>query len=261
MKKKRRLLLCIPILLGLLGCGSDKMEPLREVRDELAQEEENMLEITKTDGDFTVTLNQIAFEEGMVVLDYTVKSENLTPYADVLPKIMKNDIEISGGNRYDLNLKSQKEKSYVMFFEALESEFSEEDIGKEVEIQFESMSRMTDVDILFPVKIQKVHETEKILVGKKLEYQDKDIIIDYIERSKFYTAVYVKNMDDSMDDFCLPRVTDSDHKEITFFGGETKRFLYERLGDDCEKINITMVQYEYKDRSETVSEMLEIKLK
>lgn len=265
MKRKRRIVLFILLGIALQGCGTKEIrkEILKDIKSNIEQEEENILAVTKSQEDFSVTLNQIAFEEEAVILDVTMKSDDISQYGDVLPQISKDEMKINLNLGYNINGKDKKEKNDIMIFWVEKSKLSKENIGEEVEIRFSSINKLTDIDITFPVRISKVYDAETIPVGKKLEYEGKSITIESVVLSEFYTKVNISGEEDFIGDFCFLQMMDSNQKEIPAFNGSQESFLYARIKEDCEKISISMIRdKDGKNKNyETISEPMEIKLK
>lgn len=270
MKKGRTILalLAVLVLFSLcLGCGSGGVSAKGE-KEEIAAsfEQENITELhaQQEQNDLSIALNHVVFEENYLILDYTLKSADLSKYEDVLPGFRKGDLEQEDG--YTVAVKDgEKEKCMVGYLEVEAGAFSQNNVGEDVEIIFSSLygEEGSGIDIIFPVKIEEVFMSTVVEVGQEFSCEDGAVFVKSIAVSKFYTDVYMDMADcpTFMEEFYGWEIADESGKILQWVNGSGETYNYSALPEGCKELGLTLIKYKEDNSYDKVGETVTIPIR
>ena len=269
MKKVKIIFPTLFLLLLVLcsGCGSGGVSG-KEGKEEIAAcfEQEGIAELheRQEQDDLSIALNHVVFEENLIILDYTLKSADLSRYEDVLPEFRKGDLEQEDG--YTVAVKEgEKEKRIIAYLEVTDGAFSYENVGEDVEIIFSSLyvEEGSGIDIIFPVRIEEVFMPTVVEVGQKFSCEDGAVFVKSIVVSKFYTDVYIDMADcpTFMEEFYGWEITDESGKVLQWLSGSGETYNYSALPQGCKELKLTLIKYKEDNSYEKVGETVTIPIR
>ncbi len=208
-------------------------------------ESENVseLHLQQEQGDFSIELDHVVFEDNMVIFDYTMKAPNAAQYVDVHPELPKKVDEM--GIAVEEHPEMVRWVGYIIVEDGT---FSQEDVGKEIEIPFVSFEYGdgSDIDMVFHVTIENVLSTEMIDLGREFSLEEGTVMVKSIEVSIFYTKVYFEDMTDEttfITDLYSWEIMDESGKTLPWLGGRDAEYFYTAMPKDCSEIGLTLVKY------------------
>lgn len=270
MKEGRTILELLSVLVLFClcsGCGSGGVSA-KEEKEEIAacfeQEDITELHARQEDDDLSIELHHAVFEENLVILDYTLKSADLSKYEDVLPGFRKGDLEKEDG--YTVTVKEEaKEKRMVGYLEVEAGTFSQKNVGEDVEIIFSSLygEEGSGIDMIFPVKIEEVFMSAVVEVGQEFSCADGAVFVKSIAVSKFHTDVHMDmaNCPTFMEEFYGWEIADESGKILQWINGSGETYNYSALPESCKELGLTLIKYKEDNSYEKVGETVTIPIR
>lgn len=267
MKKDKQCILFLFTISALcMGCGQ-KAGSVKEAQTPeavFAEYSDTLIEQEKGDEEVTVQLHHVAWEEERMILDYTVKAENIENYR-ICNVNFSADGENSVNSSLDCSLyfeELQKAYRLVGLYEWEDETLSEEAVGEKVKLQmcFPEADDSQGVSVEFDLEIPQLFSTKQIPVESDLTYDKGTTTIEELEVSPFYTRLQtdLAENEDFSDEFYSYEITDEEGNAAGFKGGFDDSLFYSRLPKDCAEAGIAVIRYNQDATYDAVSDRLEI---
>jgi len=221
-------------------------------------EENTVIEEEQTEEDLTIRLNHAAFQENCVVVDYTIKAPDISQYEDIMVRIQKADTGSEERNIYTVK-EGKQERQQICYINMKNTAFSQEDVGTETEIVFESfykdMDSDSEISMTFPVEIKKIFVPRTVEVNQEFSCDAGTVTLESLEISKFYTDVHmdISDKESFMEDFYNWEITDEAGENLEFLGGTDKIYRYTALPKECKEVSAVVIKYKEDLSCEKIS--------
>ncbi len=269
MNKVKMIFSTLFLLLLILcsGCGSGGISD-KEGKEDIAacfeQADTTELHARQEQNDLSIELNHVVFEENLVILDYTLKSADLSQYEDVLSGFRKEDLE--NGDGYTVAVKEEaKEKRIIAYLDVTGGVFSHENVGEDVEIIFSSLygEEGSGIDMTFPVKIEEVFMPTVAEAGQEFSCADGAVLVKSIVISKFHTDVHMDITDcpTFMEKFYGWEITDESGKVLQWISGSGETYNYSALPESCKELKLSLIKYKEDNSYEKIGDTVTIPMR
>lgn len=264
---KRRIIIIAVLLLLIFcqGCGSSKLQKQQqEVFASIFDNKENTLvDQEKTVDGVTITINHMAFEENCLVIDYTMKAEDISNYLDTNIRFESGRLKNDGG--IGITVEENKRMVRQIYFYELEGDgLSEENLGEEVEVEFYSVSGLSKLGyeekIIFSLEIPEVYYPKKVQVAKDISYDGGSTRIEELIISPFYTKLVINNArnENFVNEFYSYELMNEDKSILYWLGGSGENYIYSPLPEEGHKVGITVIQYNKDATYDYLSDKLKV---
>lgn len=249
------------------GCGNknDDENVLQNLENIFAEYPDTLVGQEKNDNGVTVQLHHAAFEAQRLILDYTVKAENLDCYRSCEVEICLDTGEsVSCSLDCSLYFEEMKDEyRMVGLYEWKGEELQKEDAGKKVEIQLffpeAYAENLQDDSMYFETELSRIFEAKQVEIHKDIAYEHGIATVEGLEVSLFYTRLIMEHSenDEFLNGFFSCEILDEEGKPAIFKGGEDDNLFYSSLPENCGKVGITVIQYNKDAAYDYVSDTLE----
>lgn len=257
-------------LCAILCAGCEKSEEPdksgKEIQAAFEAQKETFIEKEKTDNEITFILHHAAFEEQKVIVDYTVKAEDITDYKDCRMSIWFDTMDAGFGTKLYYE-EAEKEYRTVWVYELSEGVFSEKNIGEKVRLKFffetASYNQGADRTIEFDAEISKVYQSRKVEIQQEISYDGGITKIEALEISPFYTRLLAANEEGFLlngDDFYLYEIKTPEGEALQPVNGTESALYFSILPTSSSKVFISVVKYKEDMTYNAVSDRLEVEI-
>lgn len=266
----KNILLLLIAAIFCTGCGkkTDNAKELKNLENVFAEYPDTLTEQEKTDDGVTVQLHHAAFEAQRLILDYTVKADNLDRYRSCVIEVC-SDTEESVSCSLDCSLYFEEKKNeyrIVGLYEWKGEKLQKEDVGEKIQIQllFSEVyaENLQSDSISFEVEPSRIFETKQVEVHQDIAYEKGNATVEGLEISPFYTGLIMEHSENEefLNGFFSYEITDEEGESAVFKGGADDNLFYSSLPENCRKVGITVIQYGQDGAYDSVSEKLEVEI-
>ncbi len=232
----------------------------------LEREDITALHVQKEYKDLAIELNRVVFEEHRVIFDYTMKSSDLSKYEDVIVILGFEEKGMGGAASGFAVEEKPKEKRMIAYLEMEEGSFSQDDVGGEVTVVFESLYGAefhSGLQMTFPVTVEKVFPCKTVEINQEFTYKGGTVVVESVDISPFYTDVHYMDRG-AKEDFMMNlygwEVTDESATALQCLGGGDQEYNYTALPEGCKEIGLTLIQYKKDASYDKLGETVKIPL-